>query len=114
MPPSEVPEAASVGPVPGTPIAFLDGMRSAQHGTTIQWRLRDAGGKEAHAVISPEGTQVAALWFILGDLQETRSFRTPHGAMRWLERKLVKLQLAGWSLFYAQPAGSAVRGGRPA
>jgi hypothetical protein len=66
--------------------------------STVMWRLRHPDGNEAYAVISPKGSQVAALCFVVGKLQEARTCRTLHGAVRWLERKLVKLQIAGWAL----------------
>ncbi len=64
---------------------------------TIMWRIYNAkDGRRAYAVIVPQGSKAKAGWFSQGIPQESRAFVTWHGAMRWLEAKLVTLELHGW------------------
>ena len=66
---------------------------------TVMWRLQNSDdGRRAYAVIVPQGWQATAGWFSQGIPQECREFPTWHGAIRWVEAKLVTLQLHGWHL----------------
>jgi hypothetical protein len=61
------------------------------------WRLRNSvDGRRAYSVIAPNGSKATAGWFSQGIPQEARAFATWHDAMRWLEDKLLTLQLHGW------------------
>jgi len=71
--------------------------------TEVTWQLQHPDGRRAHAIILPTGPTVSAIWFLDGREQTSRSFATTHGAIRWLERELVKLQVAGW-LFWTNHA----------
>ena len=74
-------------------------MASTYEEAIVMWRVRHSDGRSAHAVIVPHGAKTMAVWFIHGSPQEFREFRTQHGAIRWLERELVKLQVSGWPLW---------------
>ena len=54
------------------------------------------GIQASHSVIVPHGSKATAGWFSQGIPQESRDFATWHDAMRWLEGKLVTLQLHSW------------------
>lgn len=79
------------------------GMTSTYEEPTVMWRVRHKDGRSAHAVIVPRGTKTVAVWFIHGTAQESREFRTLHGAVRWLERELLKLQVWGWPVWNPIP-----------
>lgn len=87
-------------------------MRSTYDEPTVMWRVRHSDGRSAHAVIVPLGPKTAVLWFILGSPQESREFNTLHGAIRWVERQLVKLQASGWRL-WEPPEGPRTKIVRP-
>ena len=64
---------------------------------TIMWRLRNSDdGRDAYSVIVPHGSKATAGWFSQGIPQESSDFATWRDAIRWLEAKLVTLQLHGW------------------
>ena len=66
---------------------------------TIMWRIYNTtDGRRAFAVIVPQGSTAKAGWFSQGIPQESRTFVSWHGAMRWLEAKLVTLELHDWHL----------------
>ncbi len=65
---------------------------------TVMWHLQHDDGRVAHGVIVSRGSKASAIWFVRGSPQDTRDFNTWHGAIRWLERVLVKLQMTGWCL----------------
>ena len=72
-------------------------LKSTYAEPTVMWRLRNStDGRRAYSVIVPHGSKARAGWFSQGLPQESRDFATWHGAMRWLDAKLVTLQLHGW------------------
>jgi hypothetical protein len=63
------------------------------------WRIYNTtDGRRAFAVIVPQGSQAKAGWFSQGIPQESRAFVSWHAAMRWIEAKLVTLELHDWHL----------------
>jgi hypothetical protein len=72
-------------------------LKSTYAEPTIMWRLRNSDdGRGAYSVIVPHGSKATAGWFSQGTPQESCDFATWHDAVRWLEDKLVTLQLHGW------------------
>src|SRR5216684_4816616 len=72
-------------------------LKSTYAEPTIMWRLRNSDdGRDAYSVIVPHGSKATAGWFSQGIPQESSDFATWHDAVRWLEDKLVTLQLHGW------------------
>jgi hypothetical protein len=64
---------------------------------TIMWRLRNRDGRTAHALIVPSGSRATAIWFISGEAQKAREFRTWRGAIDWLNDARTTLETSGWS-----------------
>lgn len=85
------------GICPSTRSVAQPSVKSTYSEPTVMWRLRNSDdGRRAFSVIAPQGSKATAGWFSQGIPQESREFSTWHGAIRWVEAKLVTLQLHGW------------------
>jgi hypothetical protein len=72
-------------------------LRSTYSEPTILWRVYNTkDGRRAYGVIVPQGSKAKAGWFSQGIPQESQAFVTWHAAIRWLEAKLLTLELHGW------------------
>ena len=81
---------SAVAPIP---------VRATYSEPTIMWRAYNAkDSRRAYAVIVPQGSKAKAGWFSQGIPQESRAFVSWHDAIRWLEAKLVTLELHGWQV----------------